>query len=410
MQPQLQWKRNAMLFLGSQTISLFGSSLVQYAIMWHVMLDSKSGMAMTLYIICGFLPTFFLSPFAGVWADRYNRKTLIMVSDSLIALSTLVLAILFLTGHGSLWLFFVVAAIRALGAAVQTPAVGAFIPQWVPQDKLMRVNGAYATIQSVVMLASPMLGAALLSVTSIEVIFFIDVVTAAIAVAILLLFLRVPAHEKASTEKTISYFGDMRAGITYIKNNQYIKTFFMFSAAFMVLIAPASFLTPLQVARSFGDDYLRLAAIEIVFSIGMMIGGALMASWGGFPNKTKTMVLAYAIVSVCTLALGIMPLFWLYLLAMGIFGIAIPIYNTPAMVMLQQKIDADYLGRVFGVFSMISSSMMPMGMLVFGPLADIVAIEWLLIGTGLCLLVQTVLMLYNRVLIEAGEPEVDAVE
>jgi len=83
------WKRNTILFLASQTLSLFGTSLVQYAILWHITLTTQSGVMMTIFIICGFLPTFFLSPFAGVWADRYNRKLLIMFSDSMIALSTL---------------------------------------------------------------------------------------------------------------------------------------------------------------------------------------------------------------------------------------------------------------------------------------------------------------------------------
>lgn len=145
------WKKNIFLFLASQTISLFGSSLVQYAIMWHITLKTQSGVMMTIAIICGFVPTLFLSPFAGVWADRYNRKTLIMLSDSMIALSTLVLAIVFLMGYDSLWMLFVASAIRALGAAVQMPAVGAFLPQLVPEDKLTKVNATNGSIQAMVM-------------------------------------------------------------------------------------------------------------------------------------------------------------------------------------------------------------------------------------------------------------------
>lgn len=407
---QDNWKKNVLLFLGSQAISLFGSSLVQYAILWHITLSTQSGIMMTLYIICAFLPTFFLSPFAGVWADRYNRKTLIMAADSVIALSTLILAIMFLTGNGSLWLLFAVSAIRACGAAVQTPAIGAFLPQFVPEDKLTQVNASYTTIQSFVTLTSPMLSGALLTLAAIEVIFFIDVITAAIAVSILLVCLRVPAHTKAIAQQTVSYFGDMRAGFAYIKNQQYVKTFFLFVAVFMFLIAPAAFLTPLQVARTFGNDVWRLTAIEMVFSVGMMAGGAVMASWGGFHNKVYTMVLSSMIVAVCTFALGIVPNFWIYLFVMGIFGIAIPLFNTPSTVLLQQKVEPDYLGRVFGVFTMITSSMMPLGMLVFGPVADILRVEWLLIGTGVLLFILTVLMLRSRVLVEAGEPDVQTAE
>jgi DHA3 family macrolide efflux protein-like MFS transporter len=207
------WKKNIVLFLLSQTISLFGSSLVQYAIMWHITLTTQSGVMMTIAIICGFLPTFFLSPFAGVWADRYNRKILIILSDAMIALATLVLALLFLQGYDSLWLLFLISAIRAFGTAIQMPAVGAFLPQIVPMDKLTKVNATNGSIQAVVALVSPMLSGALLTIANIETIFFIDVITAAIAVSVLFLFLHVPAHAKAQTKQTMNYFSDMREGM-----------------------------------------------------------------------------------------------------------------------------------------------------------------------------------------------------
>ncbi|MGG4033196.1 MFS transporter [Paenibacillus cisolokensis] len=398
------WKKNLTLFLASQTISLFGSSLVQYAIMWYITLNTQSGVMMTIFIICGFLPTFFLSPFAGVWADRYNRKKLIMISDSLIALSTLILAMLFLIGYDALWLLFVVSAVRALGTGVQTPAVGAFLPQLVPGDKLTKANATYGSLQSLVMLASPMLSGALMTMAPIETIFFIDVVTAAIAVSILLLFLKAPVHAKALDKQEISYFDDMRKGFAYIKNHDYVKTFFLFVAIFMILAAPVAFLTPLQVTRSFGNDVWRLTAIEITFSIGMMAGGVMMASWGGFKNRVYTMVLANLAMGVCTFALGIIPVFWLYLVVMGMIGIAMPVFNTPSTVLLQEKVEENYLGRVFGVFGMITSSMMPLGMLVFGPIADVIEIEWLLIGTGVLLVIQSLIMLGNKVLIKAGSP------
>jgi len=399
-----EWKKNIILFLASQTISLFGSSLVQYAIMWHITLTTQSGVMMTIALICGFLPTLFLSPFAGVWADRYNRKTLIMLSDSIIALSTLVLAILFLMGYGSLWLLFVTSAIRSLGAAIQIPAIGAFLPQIVPEDKLTKVNATNGSIQAMVMLVSPMLSAALLTMATIETIFFIDVITAAIAVLVLFLFLHVPVHAKAQAKQTTSYFSDMREGFTYIRNHEYIKRFFLFCAVFFFLAAPVAFLTPLQVTRSFGSDVWRLTAIEITFSLGMMVGGVIMASWGGFKNKIHSMTLSTLVIGAGTFALGVIPIFWIYLTIMGLVGIAMPIFNTPSMVLLQEKVDSDFLGRIFGVFGMIASSMMPLGMLLFGPIADIISIEWLLIGTGLLLFIQGFFLLGNKALIEAGKP------
>ncbi|MCE3198838.1 MFS transporter [Paenibacillus sonchi] len=398
------WKKNIVLFLTSQTVSLFGSSLVQYAILWYITLNTQSGLMMTISIICGFVPTFLLSPFAGVWADRYSRKLLIILSDFCIAAATLVLALLFLMGYDEMWLLFVVSAVRALGTAVQTPAVGAMLPQLVPEEHLTKVNGTNGSIQALIMLLSPMLSGALLTVASIEVIFFIDVITAALAVAAMLLFVKVPLHAKAAGEQTLSYFNDMRLGFSYIKQHNYIRTFFMFMAFFLVLAAPVAFLTPLQVTRTFGDDIWRLTAIEIAFSIGMMLGGLILAGWQGFRNRVYTMTMSSLAIGVFTFALGVIPVFWIYLLFMGLVGLAMPFFNTPSTVLLQEKVEPDYLGRVFGVLGMISSSMMPLGMLIFGPLADVVKIEWMLMLTGLLMFIQGFFLLGSKVLVKAGEP------
>lgn len=398
------WKKNIVLFLMSQVISLFGTSLVQYAIMWHITLETQSGLMMTISIICGFLPIFLLSPFAGVWADRYNRKNLIIFADSFIAVATLILAVFFYIGHDSIWLLFVASTIRAFGSGIQSPAVNAIIPQMVPEDKLTKVNATNGSIQSMVTLLSPMVSGALLSLTSIEVIFLIDVVTAAIAILILVLFLNVKPHAKALEKQEVSYFNDMNEGIKYINEHKFLKVYFAFLAVFYVLLAPSAFLTPLQTARTFGDDVWRLTTLEVVFSVGMVLGGVFMAYWGGFKNKIHTMTFACVAMGAFTVGLGIVPNFWLYIFFMGLFGIIMPILNTPAMVLLQEKVEGDFMGRVFSILGMISSIMMPFGMLVFGPVSDFIKIEWLLIGTGILIIILSYFFGNSKVLLEAGKP------
>jgi DHA3 family macrolide efflux protein-like MFS transporter len=136
----------------------------------------------------------------------------------------------------------------------------------------------------------------------------------------------------------------------------------------------------------------------------MMAGGVMVASWGGFKNKVHSMVLSILAIGACTFALGITPVFWIYLFLMGLIGIAMPFFNTPFTVLLQEKVEGDFLGRVFGVLVMISSITMPLAMLVYGPIADIIKIEWLLIGTGFLMFTESLFMLGNKVLIKAGKP------
>lgn len=399
---QENWQKKTAIFLGSQAISLFGSSLVQYAILWYITLETKSGTMMMISIVFGFVPTFFLAPFAGVWADRYNRKLLIALSDSMIALSTLLLAILFWLGHDYIWLLFLMSAVRAIGGGIQTPAVGAFLPQIVPKDKLFRINGINSSIQAVINLLSPMLAGAVLSIASIEAIFLIDVFTATIAVLSLIFLLKVPPHAKAMQKQTLSYFADLKAGLSYIKNHGYLKNFFIFCAFFFFLIAPGAFLTPLQVAKSYGDEVWRLTAIEVAFSIGMMLGGVLISLWKGFKNKIHTMAFATFIMGFSTFLLGLTPLFWIYLGIMFIYGIVIPIYHTPTTVLLQHQVEEEFHGRVFGVLSMIASSTVPMSMLLFGPLADLVKVEWILLTSGFLLLVLSFFFVRNKSLLYHG--------
>jgi DHA3 family macrolide efflux protein-like MFS transporter len=399
-----RWKRQTALFLTSQTLSLFGTLLVQYALFWHVTLTTRSGWMMTIYIFCGFVPSFLMAPFAGVWADRMDRKKLIILSDGMIALATLVLALVFMSGQRALWLVMLTAAVRTVGQAVQGPAVGALLPQFVPQDQLTRINGISGVLQSGMTLASPVLAGALLTVWPMEKVFFLDIGTAAIAIAILWFLLEVPPHEKAGKPQAVSYFADLKLGFRYIREHRFLVPFFVFVGILLFLFAPAAFLTPLQVARSFGGEYWRLTAIEVVFSAGMMAGGTIVAARGGFRNRIYTMVVSALIMGICTVLLGLMPNFWVYLVPMAVFGVAMPFYNTGATVLLQEHVEPDYLGRVFSIFTMLSTSTMPLGMLIFGPLAEVVAIEWLLVGTGLAMVAQLVWVLLDRTLIEAGIP------
>src|SRR5690606_3199713 len=121
-------------------------------------------------------------------------------------------------------------------------------------------------------------------------------------------------------------------------------------------------------------------------------------------NTVSNITLTICRFGIFSIALGVIPNFSIYLFFMSLVGIALPVFSTPSTVLLQQKVEEEFLGRVFGVYGMISSSMMPLGMLIFGPIADTIQIEWLLIGTGVLFTVEGFFMIANKELIKAGEP------
>ncbi|MDZ4046274.1 MAG: MFS transporter [Rhodoglobus sp.] len=374
------WKRDVVIFLSGQTVSLFGSMLVQYAVMWHITLETKSGVALALAAVFGFLPQAIVSIFGGVWADRLNRKALIIGADSAIAVSTLALAILMLNGMTDLWLIFVALAIRSTGAGIQMPAVSAMIPQITPTEHLMRVNGINGSIQSAMALLAPAAAGALYATASLTSIFFVDVVTAVIGIGLLSL-IAVPTVRNAAAEGA-GYFTDLVEGVRYIAHHAFVRWLLvLFGVVFLLTVAP-SYLTPLMVARTFGDEVWKLTVLEIAFSVGMVLGGIVIAVWGGTKNRIAMIVVSSVLFGILSIALGLSTNLWVFFGFMFLVGLAVPFFSTPSMTLLQETVEPERQGRVFGFVGIVMAVAMPIGMVVFGPLADQFSVEILLVAAG----------------------------
>lgn len=387
----------AIRFLGAQTISLLGSSLVQYAIIWYITLSTSSGAMLTISTICGFAPQILISLFGGAILDRYNRRTVIMITDGIIALSTLLLGILFLTGNNSLFVVFCVLAVRSAGTGIQAPAVQSVLPQITPSDKLMRVNGIYSTLSSVTMFLSPAISGAILSVSTIEVTLFIDVITAIIGILITLT-VSIPYVKGKGEKKKSSVISDIKEGISYTLKHSFIRRLFIFQAVLLFLISPSAFLTPLMVSRSFGAEVWRLTASEMTYSVGCILGGVIISALGAkktsivSKNKLWTVVIAGFLYGICMTGMGLAPLFIIYLIINTLIGITSPCYNTPLNVLVQENVQPQMHGRVFGFMQMASSCALPLGMALFGPLADIFSVQQLLLTCGVLAVIATVIM------------------
>lgn len=397
------WKRKIATFMISQTVSLLGSSLVMYAIMWHVTLSTQSGSMMLIMVLTTFIPSLLLTPFAGVWADRINRRFLIIAADLLIALVTLLVAILLLFNIRDLWILFIVSVIRAIGQAIHQPAVSAVYPQIVPKDKLIKVQGIAQGIQSASFVAMPLLAGLLLSLFSIEYILFIDVITAFIAVTILLVFVKLPRHVGEVNDTKIHYFADMKDGIRYAKGHPFVLSVLIFSFLFMIMVAAPSFLSYLQVARVFGDEAWRLSLLEAFFGVGMLLGSILISFWGGFKNRLITFFLSYIFIGIGTIVLGIPFNFYFYISMWSMVGFFIAISNPVIVGLIQEKVDPAYIGRVFSVFSLINTVSMPLGMIVFGPLADVINVSHIILVAGIMMGIIAIVPLFNKRLLKEGK-------
>ena len=386
-----RWRRDATVFLASQTTTLFGSMLVQYAIMWHLTLETKSGSVMALASVFGFLPQAVVSVFGGVLADRLDRRMLIIAADATIAAVTLLLAVLMIRGADDLRLIYVALAIRSVGAGFQMPAVGALLPQIVPADRLMRVNGINGTIQAAMMLVAPAAAAAVYATSSIIAVFFVDVVTAVIGIGLLSLLAVPRLVRDVGLGTRPGYLDDLVGGVRYAASHPFIRWVLGLYAVVFVLIVAPSYLTPLMVVRTFGDEVWKLTVNEIAFSVGMILGGALLATWGGLKNRVAMMVGSTLVFGGLSVGLGLSTNLWVFFGFMFLVGLAVPFFSTTSMTVLQETVEPELQGRVFGFVGIVMAVAMPIGMVIFGPLADRFTVESLLVVSGLVILVVAVI-------------------
>ena len=390
------WKRNTVLFLVSQCMTLFGSMIVQMAIIWYVTLKTSSGGWVAAFTVCSYLPQFLISFFAGVWADRYSHKKLIVLADAVITLATLIMFFVMpAISSDSVLLsaLLVMSMIRSLGAGVQTPAVNAVIPRLVPEEHLMRYNGINATMQSVVQFAAPAVAGAVLSMGTFRSTLLIDIATALLGIGLLSCVL-LPRTEASSEH--VSVFSEIKAGIRYSFADKLIGKILVVYGLFILLSVPAGFMAALLVSRMYGDVYWYLTAVELVGFAGMTVGGVLMGVWGGFKSRVKTFAVGLLILSIMTIGMGVSPYFILYLVMMFVYSIALTMIQTATTTIIQEKAESSMQGRVFGLMGAMYSGFLPVGMAVFGPLADVLPLQGVIVGSGIALIFVTVYV-YSRI-------------
>ncbi|MDD3423266.1 MFS transporter [Sphaerochaeta sp.] len=390
------WKTKTILFLASQGITLFGSSIVQFALVWYITLQSSSGVWVSALTLCAFVPQFLVSFVSGALSDRYNKKYLIIASDAVIAAATLVLALLVPRLDSDTTVFYallVVSIVRSAGSGVQIPAVASMIPLLVPAEHLMRFNGLNAALTSLVQFASPFAAGAFLTLSSLRSTLLLDVSTAVVGIC-LLAFLLIP-HEKKQTGKT-SLFQDVKQGAVYALQNRWLGKMLMVHGLFIFLAVPAGFLATLFVTRYYKESYAYMTIVEVVGFAGMSLGGVLMSTWGGFKNQVTSFLAGMSAFGILAIGMGLIDSFIVYLALMAMYGIALTMVQTATMTLLQQRTDTSMQGRIFAFLNIMYSGALPLGMALFGPLSDVVSMRVLMVLSGVLLMLLVLKLRFDR--------------
>jgi DHA3 family macrolide efflux protein-like MFS transporter len=392
-----KWTARFFTIWAGQAVSLIGSSLVQFALVWWMTRTTGSATVLATASLIAMLPQIFLAPFAGALIDRWNRKMVMIVADSLIALATLVLIYLFAAGRESIWTVYTILFIRSAGGAFHYPAMQASTSLMVPKAQLARVAGLNQTLNGIVNIISPPLGALLIGLLPMQGVLATDVITALLAVSILVVVaIPQPPRQLAQangTARKTSYWQDLREGWTYLISWPGLLAVALLAMIINFLLTPASSLIPLMVTKVFQKGALELGWVDAAFGLGIIIGGLVLSAWGGFKKRIITSLMGIIGIGVGILVFGLLPtnLYYVSLVSALLLGSMQVMANGPLSAIFQSAVDSDMQGRVLTLVGAGATAMSPLSLLVAGPVSDWLGIRtWYLLGGSACIIMAVI--------------------
>jgi len=357
-----------------QAVSLLGSAMSWFAFSiwaWQV-----TGQATTLALVefFAFGPTLLLSPLAGALVDRWDRKLVMMLSDLAVGLGTVAVLLLYVTGNLQIWHLYVIGVLVGAFQAFQFPAYSAAVTMLLPKEQYARAEGMIGLAGSAAGIFGPLFAAALLGVIGFAGIMLIDLATLALALVTLLL-VRVPrpAVTEAGRARRGSLWRESAYGFRYIFERRSLSALLLFFAVGNLFEALGfALVTPMILART-GNDEMVLGSVQSAGAIGGAIGGGLLIAWGGPRRRIHGVLAGWALANLMGLAvmgLGHGLAIW----ALGSFCAQFftPLVNGSDQAIWQSKVAPDVQGRVFATRLLLAQITMPLGMVLAGPLADLV--------------------------------------
>ena len=334
-----------------------------------------------------FLPMLIATPIAGVLSDRINRKKIILVVDSLQAVATFILIMVFLMNFTEIWLIFIFLAIRSIFQGFHYPAFSSVIPLMVPKEKLSRINGVNFLFSGLVQLIGPALAAALSLFLTFHQILWIDIITFFIAL-IPLLLIQIPSVERKESSKSAdkpSFFTDFKEGFVLLRSIPVLLTIIILAMFLNFLIQPLGVLLPYYVNTLHGGSLNEYAFVSISMNAGMILGAIVTTNKKKWKHKILTTFIGVIILFLGYAYLALVPTGFFIMMVIGliIMGITLPIINTIFQTIEQTIVPPDKIGRVMSIDSTLSMIISPLGIILTGILIVPLGVTTLFLFCGI---------------------------
>lgn len=360
------------ILLAGQFISRFGSKLTSFVLILWIYQQSGSALSTVLLGVCIYSPSILLSIFAGTLADQWNKKTIMLVSDGVSAVCTLILLISVINGNLTLWVIYAVNIVMSIMDAFQSPASLSAESLLIPTTYFEKASGLQSVANSLIEILYPMVATMLFSFFDISIVFYIDILSFLLGALSLYFFVHIPNEQKVKKE-TEPFLQECMQGLKYLYKKKavfYLIIFFSIINLF-AYITTCSLLNPMLLARS--NKASVVGFVSSAMGIGMLVGSLFTVFHAQTQKRNYAIFLSCAlsfILGDILFAFGRVPIIWIC----GGFlsSLTLPYMDANVMTILRSKTDMHMQGRVFAARNTLQFATMPLGMLIGGILADYV--------------------------------------
>ena len=377
------WKPRFFAIWGGQAVSLVGSALTQFVLVWWVTQHTGSAGALATAGVMSMLPVALFSPLGGAVADRFSRRLIMILSDAITAACMLVLILLFAAGSIQLWHIYSMMAVRAIMHAFQRPAAAASTANLVPADWLQRVAGMNQALEGLMTIAAAPLGALALAALPTQGALSIDLVTALLGI-LPLFFFKIPQPKPQAHTGQPSLLHDMLEGARYVLHRRGLLVLYSLTGLVVLTVMPCFVLTPLLVTGYFQGGVSQVAVMEAFAGVGIILGGLLLGVWKIPLHRVALIMISFAIScgTVALTALAPPGMFYLAVFWWFVSGVSYSTGNAPMFALLQAVIPNEMQGRTLALLSMVFGIAGPLGMALAGPIGETLGVRMVFILGG----------------------------
>jgi MFS transporter, DHA3 family, macrolide efflux protein len=385
------------VFWTSQAFSIFGSSVVGFALAWYLAKETGSATILTTAMLVNILPPVVLGPFIGPFIDRWNRKKIMIYSDLVTALLTLALVLLFYANTIQIWHIYLVMAGRAISGSFQSPALDASLVMIVPQKHLARANGFNTMLRGATNIVAPLTGAFLMEALEMQWVLAVDIITAVVAVGILIQ-LTIPQPPRTTLSTKPHLIGDMVQGFRYVASSRGLMLLLILIGVMSFFTAPGISLMPVFVTKYLGGEVLKLGWLQTARGAGVIAGGLILGIWGGFNRRIITVFIFVIIQAIAYMVFSFTTenLFFMGVAMILVTGMSGAFIGGPLNAIFQSVVARDVQGRFFALMGSITGAMMPLGLVIAGPLADAIGVSLTFLISGAAVMICALAGFFSR--------------